>query len=211
MTALDEFGSDVMELKYNRLFLGFAGSFFVMMGVAVCMLLIGSDALLNARVARVFVAILGETGALIVLFAAGILTAGMGVRLLMLLGEGAAAVRATARGIEMRSLFHSGLLKWSDIRSIGLAPMPMAPNKSGLKIEPKHKFNAALRYLTLSESITIGCQILKANEAQVEEWITHAIEQSAQPARRSSPPQSAAENPIQSAPAQRPSFGRKVV
>lgn len=166
-----------MELKYGRFRVLGAGLLCASMGLVVAMLVVSGDDLSKYRITRFFLAMFGESITVVLLLILAVIVVVCGARLMLLMFGGAVAARATKRGIEVRTVFYSGLLKWSNIEVIRLRPAPMNGKAQMLTFVPKGQFSPLIRFVAWSDNVVIGTALLDGGKDAAERWIAQAYQQ----------------------------------
>lgn len=153
----------------------------------------------------------GQAGVAVVLFALCAICSLAGLRAISMAFGGTPAAKITQRGIEVRSMYYSGLLKWSDIAAIQLRVPPMNSKACWLTFVPKTAFSPWVKFGGMSENLIIGTQLLAQSDQEIESWIASANQRRAEPSRRASQPENRNVPIVPGAAAQPRGFGRKVV
>lgn len=148
---------------------------------------------------RLMLSILGPQGMQMFLAALSLLLACGGLRCLWL-AHGRVAAEVRAQGMLVRSMYYSGLLPWSAVRSVDIRRLRGWGNQPTLCIEREDRANILLGLIGVGDKIVIPSKSLGADDETIGAWIQLAR-------NRGRPPH--ADHGAPAVGEARPTFGRR--
>ncbi len=200
-----------MELKYGIVRTFAVGSVFLMAGLFLGVIAITHDDLSQIRFIGFLAIFFGQTGVAAVLFALSAICSLAGLRAISMAFGGTPAAKITPRGIEVRSMYYSGLLKWADVASVQLRVPPMNSKACWLTFVPKTEFSPWVKLGGMSENLIIGTQLLGHSDQEIESWVVSANQRQAEPSRKASQSEDRNAPAMPGIAPRSRGFGRKVV